>query len=62
MVKAGKVARSKVTRYKVATNSHVRGTETNSHAEAKRIKKELGSSYFIYYTDSKGYWAKEYSP
>ena len=60
MGKAGKVPRSKVTRYKVATSAKVRGTETNSSAEAKRIKKELGSSYFVYYTDSKGYWAKDY--
>jgi hypothetical protein len=62
MTKQHKVHRSKVAYYKVATNIHVRGTTTNSHAEALRIKKEKGSAYSVYYTDSKGYWAKEYLP
>lgn len=60
MSQSRKVPRSVITRYKVATSAKVRGIETNSITEARRIKKEKGSSYFIYYTDSKGYWAKEY--
>ncbi len=55
-----RVPRSKVTYYKVALSAKVRGTNTNSIDVARRLKTEKGSSYSIYYVDSKGYWAKEY--
>jgi len=54
----GKAPRSKVKYYKVAKSMKVRGTNTNSLAVAKKLLKERGSGYNIYYTDSKGYWVR----
>jgi len=54
----GKAPRSKVKYYKVAKSMKVRGTNTNSLAVAKKLLKERGSGYNIYYTDPSGYWVR----